>query len=60
MRMLSGGKNELYFEAGKDAVNFHNALHRELSDGAMNLFNFGVATSAAGVVVLNSRLTRLR
>lgn len=57
--MVSGGKNELYYEAGKDAVNFQNALHRELSDRAMNLLNFGVATSAAAVVVLNFRLDDL-
>ena len=57
--MVSGGKNELYYEAGKDAVSFQNALHRELSDRAMNLLNFGVATSSAAVVVLNFRLDDL-
>ena len=57
--MLNRGKSELYYEAGKDALAFQNALHRELSDRAMNFLNFGVATSAAAVVVLNFRLDDL-
>ena len=53
--MLNRGKYDIYYEAGKDALLFQNALHREFSDRAVNLLNFGVATSAAAVVVLNFR-----
>ena len=57
--MVTQGKNELYYETGKETILFQNALHREFSDRATNLLNFGVATSAAGVVVLNFRLDKV-
>ena len=57
--MVTSGKNELYYETGKETILFQNALHREFSDRATNLLNFGVATSAAGVVVLNFRLDKV-
>ena len=56
--MMTNGKNELYYETGKETLLFQNARHREFSDRAANLLNFGVATSAAGVVVLNFRLDK--
>ena len=50
---------ELYYQVGKETVLHQNALRRELSDRAFNLLNLGVATIAAGGVVVNLQLKTL-
>ena len=49
-------KAERYYQTGRDAVLYQNALHREFSDRAFNLLNLGVASSVAVAVVFNLRL----
>ena len=50
---------ELYYQVGRETVLHQKALHRELSDRAFNLLNLGVATIAAGGVVINLQLKTL-
>ena len=47
------GKNEIYYQIGRDTVQYQGELNSEFSSKAISLIGYGVAMLAAGAIALN-------
>ena len=51
--MTQKSKNEIYYQASRDTIQYQNTVHQDFTGRAMNLIGFAVAMLAAGAIALN-------